>query len=746
MRTNTSQIRYYSAQDTSYLKQFLITITPLFLIIIATVVVYYPSLHYEFQFDDLPNIVKCYTIRHGSFTSLFLSGSRWISYWLNTIYYNYTQYNPFLYRLGNLIIHCANGALLYGILFFILKNYRSLTQAQSVLSSTVVSILFLLHPSQTQTVSYVIQGQLEGLALFCILSSLTCFLALVTSKTIQAKAFLTMLLIFITCCSVGTKEISIITPALVLLVDWFFIAQGSVTSLKKRLWLHCFLSMIVMFMFIYIFTPSACAQLMSFNFKHSNITSGNSLTLHSHDTITRTTYALSQFKVILHYLYIFLWPFSMSIDYDWKLSQHFTSYDVFLPCTILLLILGYSTLRLRRCSYDIVSFGLLWFFIYIIPRASIIPTTELLADYKTYGASIGVFVTITYLLSTALYTQLKNKKYLNRVILSIICSLTICLASATFLRNRVWSSGETLWLDVIRKAPARARAYNNYAVALIEQKRYKEALKPLECALSLEKNYFDACNNLAIAHQNLGNIQEAALWLQKAIEIQPFRPEAYNNLGALLIPEADYACAQEALERAIKLRPHYGKAYYNLGKLHSAQGNNQEAYVNFKKACLEADLDNETGFMGYATISFLLQKHNEAIKAYEKALTFNPQSIPALVGLASTYMLIQEYSKAQTIYKHAYTLAPNNTEVVQGCAEALFASHSYPQALKLYHQLLQLHYVPEAYLRIAACLSSLGRLSEAIIYLNHLIKLNPSPNLIQQAQNALATLSKIYPA
>ena len=96
-------------------------ITPLILAI-STALTYYSSLRYELQFDDIANINKHFNIRHYTFSNLFFSGSRWISYWLNSLYYKIDKFNPFYYRVGNVAIHTANGILIFFVLLNILTR------------------------------------------------------------------------------------------------------------------------------------------------------------------------------------------------------------------------------------------------------------------------------------------------------------------------------------------------------------------------------------------------------------------------------------------------------------------------------------------------------------------------------------------------------------------------------------------------------------------------------------------------
>src|SRR3990172_9453831 len=127
---------------------------------------YYPSVRYDFQFDDIINIQKFYSIRMNTLWSLFMASSRWISYWINSIHYKIGKFDPYTYRLFNITAHTITGILVYFFIVCALSRFSKKTflYQNRLLIAIATAGLFMLHPVQTQTVSYVIQGQLEGLA------------------------------------------------------------------------------------------------------------------------------------------------------------------------------------------------------------------------------------------------------------------------------------------------------------------------------------------------------------------------------------------------------------------------------------------------------------------------------------------------------------------------------------------------------------------------------------------------------
>ena len=219
---NSSRLSWINLNITFIYKKILAPLS----LIITTFIIYFPSLKYPFQFDDSANILKFYNIRHLTFSELFFSSSRWIIFWLNTINYKLAQFDPFVYRFFNLCFHLIAGLLIYYLLNSILSRFKNkFFEKNALYISFLTTAMFLLHPVQTQTVSYVIQGQLEGLATLFVLSIISLFV-FATKQNGLLKTFSYSMIFLLAFLSSGTKEIAIVSPFLVLLVDWFFISQG----------------------------------------------------------------------------------------------------------------------------------------------------------------------------------------------------------------------------------------------------------------------------------------------------------------------------------------------------------------------------------------------------------------------------------------------------------------------------------------------------------------------------------------
>lgn len=735
----------HDVMSVSYMQMFIVAA----LLVAATIAAYFSSLHYEFQFDDIANIQKHFQLRHYDFWSLFFQNTRWISYWINSIHYSIGKFDPFSYRVGNLIIHTTNGILVFFVLLRMLELQKitSFFKRNALAIAGCTALLFLLHPVQTQTVSYVIQGELEGLACMSLLSMTLCFLYAYTTAHGLAKGIVTVLLCVIAAFSCGTKEIAIIGPGLLMLVDWFFVARGNLHNMYKRWWIHALLCVIVGSIYMYHLKPSFFTDILGFKMQVKN-NIGNIITHDPAEKIGPWGFFISQFKVIVHYLWMFIWPFGISVEYDWMLCQGVFAPDCIFPL-MLLLCLAYFVYRLmQKDPIHPVAFAALWFFCCIAPRSSIIPSPELLVDYKTYTASIGwLFILAVALIKAVEYASSRIAMLqLMPVRYSLICLCTMMLSGLTIERNKIWRSGKEFWWSIIANAPGKARAYNNYAVEIAQNEaKYAEAIPYYIKATRMDKNYADPWNNLAVCYSQLDRIDEAIEALKQGLRIHQYYPEGHNNLASFYLRKKDYEQAEFYLQNALKLRPYYGKAHYNLGRLYTEKGEHDKALVCFKNACTIADLDVEFGFKTYGQAAFIQKDYSEAIWGFEKALACNPHDLENLFSLGNAHYMAGNMDKAISIYTQLTAQSPQDARIWFNLAEAYFGQNKIDDALACFKR-IERHTIelPQIAVRIAGCYEKKGDILTARTELAKLLRLPVGQEVQANARDLLAQLDAQY--
>ena len=464
------------------------------LLSLITVIFYYPSLRYPFMFDDLPTILNNHEIRSTTVKKLFFTNVRWISKSLNLVTLEHWKLNPFAYRIVNLGIHVFSGILLFILIFMLFKNVKTkiFLKKNALLLATIVSGLFLLHPVQTQTATYITQIRLEGLVALFSFSTMILFALATYTNVIWKKSLLYASCMVLVAFGAGAKEIIVVLPILLMLVDWFFLAEGDYKIFLTRLPIHLLLAGILYYTYLKMGSPVKPAQAFALKVKmHNN--RGNALTTTPQEYITPIKYLIGQFRVVLHYITMFFWPINLSFDYGWKIPPSFFSPSSFFPFIALISILFSGLVLFIRKQTNLISFCIAWFFAVVTPRSSIIPSTEMACDYKMYVASVGplllIAIGIVYLV-----TMVK----VNKFVLPAILLLTLGFSSMQ--RNKVWASRLHFWGDVIKKTEPHvpARAYNNYAVGLVNKGNQAEAIKYSSKAIKTDETYSEPVINLAL--------------------------------------------------------------------------------------------------------------------------------------------------------------------------------------------------------------------------------------------------------
>lgn len=718
-------------------------IVPPMLLTVLTWFFYWPSLKYPFQFDDIANISKRFAIRFDNPFTRCWSNPRWFGDWLNTLNYRFGLFDPFYYRFFNVVIHLCAGLMVFWLVLELCKTLEkaSFLHDNALSIAFATAVLFLLHPVQTQTVSYVIQARLEGLASLFVLTIIYTFVRAVGSQKAAYYGWgaACIILALISC---GTKEIVIMTPFLLIIVDWFFLSRGTWELFKPRVLFHAVFSLIFLSIMIHYIGSHMVSDVVQLKVATGN-NRGNILTPQTFDVILPFQFLISEFKVVVHYLTMFVWPFGISVEYDWIAATSFFQADVIFPFLLLLSIFtGMFFCFFDRAKHALV-FGLLWFFITMAPRTTIIPSPELVCDYKTYLASVGImfllaimFVYIVLQCAKIVeYKGLVQSLFMRPVQVMMLALLSLPLGYSAYSRNIVWQSCVGFWQDNVTKAPLKARAHNNLGVALCEAGKVDNAIKEYQTAIQLDGYYSDPLSNIAVAYSLKGDIDKAIDSLKSAIQICPNYPEAYNNMGSLLLQKKCYEDAERSLKFAIALRPYYGKAFYNLARLYEEKNDQQQSWACLKRAT-EGDLDIPEVFFKLGQMSLRVQKYKEAASAFEKIIEKGLTDQQVWFNLANAYFMDKDYDRAQGIYQRLTRDYPLDGRYAYNLGETYLIRNDHAHAFEMFRKVTQLPQpIPQAFLRVSNCLEKMNRIDDAKKYVESVLALN-APDDFKKALRA----------
>jgi Tfp pilus assembly protein PilF len=357
----------------------------------------------------------------------------------------------------------------------------------------------------------------------------------------------------------------------------------------------------------------------------------------------RSDYLVTQMRVITTYLRLIVLPISQNLDYDYPIEHSIFTLPVFFSFLFLSAIFGAAVYLLyvsrqggkgegqgeivhSKARYSIltihlsrlIAFGILWFFITLSVESSIIPIRDVIFEHRVYLPSVGLFGAIT----TGIFFAAQRLR-MERIAISVLVLTTLIFSGVTYARNMEWTSKITLWEDVVKKSPDKARAHNNLGAAYYRQGRMEDALREFQLALSINPNYADAHSDLGAIYYRQGRMEDALREFQLALSINPNYAEAHNNLGAVYYSQGRMEDALREFQTSLLLDPDYADVHHNLGKFYLTSGRMEDALREFQ-AAVKLKVDYADAHNNLGTVYEMLGRVDDAIREYQTSLKIDP--------------------------------------------------------------------------------------------------------------------------
>ena len=197
--------------------------------------------------------------------------------------------------------------------------------------------------------------------------------------------------------------------------------------------------------------------------------------------------------------------------------------------------------------------------------------------------------------------------------------------------------GRALQID-----PDSAIALNNCGNALLELKRYEEALGSYDRALALQPDYADAlCNRGAVLHE-LGRYHEALASCEASIAAESGYAEAYSNRGNTLKELQRWEEAVLSCERALALQPDFAPAHLNRANALRELKRVEDALASYDRAiALRPDYADAFTNRGIALQD--LKRFDEALASFSRAIAIEPDCAEAHYQEAMCRLLIGDF-------------------------------------------------------------------------------------------------------
>jgi len=478
------------------------------------------------------------------------------------INYAISELDVWSYHAFNLTVHVIAALTLFGIVRRTLASRRlgEVFATHATLLAFVCALIWVLHPLQTQAVTYMIQRAESMMGMFYLL---TLYCAIRGSASSHSLWWYGASVIFCAL-GMGTKEVMATAPLMVLIYDRIFISESFRDLLKRRLKYHVPLwGTWVILGAILISAPRSR-------------TAGFQVAL-----VGPIQYAFTQPRVILHYLSLAFFPRELVLDYAWPIAEKLS--DILIPSAVILILLV-GTITALRYAPPLGFLGV-WFFLILAPSSSFVPIKDLAFEHRMYlslaGPVVGVVICGYYLIRR---TNLASRNTRLSAGLLVCLILAAVLGWRTYERNKDYRSERSIWSDTLTKVPHNPRAHGNMAVEYSKEKNYEKALYHYNKLLELNPRYIKGYDERGILQATFGKYDLAMRDFNAAIALDPGFASAYRNRGLLWGKKGRIDRAIEDYTTAIRLEPDSAKPYFNRADSYMLQGRFNEAIADLTKA------------------------------------------------------------------------------------------------------------------------------------------------------------------
>jgi len=548
-------------------------------------------LHGEFQFDDVRVVQENPALRDpvrllGRFGEGLLHGGRPTTEITFAASQALGGGAPWAFHGVSLLLHLVAGILAFLFTRTVLRMARSENAGEVAL---VVAGLFLLHPIQSQAVSYVTQRS-EVLASGLYLATLLLLLQAERHGARLAGALVGLCALAVLTLGLGAKPIVTTAPVAYLLLVALVPPRSPRPGPSPWPWR------------IALVTPLLLVSLAT-GLGLLRGTEGHADAGLAVPGSSPGSYLLTQWRVLVTYLRLLAWPAGQSADWAFPMSRTLAEPGVLVAGAILGCLLAGAALLWWRCRRRVdaagaagraAAFGVAWFFLVLAPTSSVVPIADALVEHRVYLASWGIFLAASLGGERLLVRLRPDKRPL--VAALVVVAVWVGLAVALHRRNAVWETDLALWSDVVQGAPGKARGYLGLGTAKMRRGDLEGAAEALRAGLGhvatdgrgLEASLLQ---NLGVALIELGRAPEAVSALRRALAVDPGNPLAPVSLAVALWSSGDVEGAEDAARGVLARSPENAVALRVMGQALMVRGNDAGAIPYLERAVRAAPSD-----------------------------------------------------------------------------------------------------------------------------------------------------------
>jgi len=490
--------------------------------------------------------------------------------------YAFHEIQPVGYHLVSNAFHILNGVLVFVLLLYIFRKS---------LPAFLAALLFIIHPLQTEAVTY-ISGRGDPMSVFFMLFSALIFIKYNNTKS---KKYLTGSLVLMLC-AILSRETAVLLAPLLLVVYISFLT-------KERFWKSIKCGLLRTWPYFVLAGGYGLLRLTVLNFQ-------NTLNFYNSGNIyaDHLSYRLYTFgHVFLEYLKLIFVPTGLHMERDFPIHTSFFQWPVWFGFLVILAIVIVGVVLYRKKATDdetnslngnpisyfrIWFFAWAWFFISLSMVSGIIPINAIIYEHWLYLPLVGLFALAGFYINKLIvFLNLRRFEVMRWAVVVMLIAYLGFFSFQAIRRNLIWGNPIAFYEEILRYSPDSIRILNNLGNEYSSKGRNDDAMVMYQRIVDNPGNMFaQPYYNLANIYRDKGDLAKAEGLYKQAIEKDENFPFAYQNLGSLYANSGQLDKAVEVFEKYKTIKSQDVNVYYVLGQIYNAQNNSEKAIQNLNDA------------------------------------------------------------------------------------------------------------------------------------------------------------------
>jgi tetratricopeptide (TPR) repeat protein len=216
------------------------------------------------------------------------------------------------------------------------------------------------------------------------------------------------------------------------------------------------------------------------------------------------------------------------------------------------------------------------------------------------------------------------------------------------------------YLRAIELDPEQSKIWCNLGALQFQLGEFQHSVDSLNRAVGLKPDYARAWDNLAGSLCALDQLDEAERCCHRALNFKPDYADPSFKLGTIYFQEGRLEDAEKAFRKVLEVNSGYPLAGHYLAMVLARTNRVDEAVAICERAATPSG-ETELPSLAWNEMAFHLYeegKYADAIRGYEKALTFTPERATIWLDAGVAHQQLGELDQARRHYEQAVELDP----------------------------------------------------------------------------------------